>query len=304
MLELNTIPNNLEDWNLKIIDSLIKLRNAESEKLDFKERISDLAKHISAFANTRGGFLVLGIAPVKNNRDRTISGYKKIGFKIGKEDEIGLEISNSCFSISPIPVYEVKHICDNSVFYSIIKIRDEISKKPFFIKNKAQCFVRIDNSSRPAPRSTVMNLFGASIESRKNIQNLQSACILLKGSLPWTLNYLKSISINDPTRPAPIDLAIFRSSVLSAMEFVIENDLLGNRTETIIHQGVTTIIDTMEQLNAQIHIYNTTENVKVKEDGKKIILDGNRVLAQDIRQIPELLDKIISKTSKFLSKTE
>ena len=88
------------------------------------------------------------------------------------------------------------------------------------------------------------------------------------------------------------------------MEFVIENDLLGNRTETIIHQGVTTIIDTMEQLNAQIHIYNTTENVKVKEDGKKIILDGNRVLAQDIRQIPELLDKIISKTSKFLSKTE
>ena len=88
------------------------------------------------------------------------------------------------------------------------------------------------------------------------------------------------------------------------MEFVIENDLLGNRTETTIHQGVTTIIDTMEQLNAQIHIYNTTENVKVKEDGRKIILDDNRVLAQDIRQIPELLDKIISKTSKFLSKTE
>ena len=304
MLELNTIPDNLQDWNLETIDNLIKFRDAESENLDFKEEIADLTKHISAFANTTGGFLILGISPIKDTLNKTISGYKKIGFKIGKEDEIGLEISNGCFSISPIPAYEIKHISDDSVFYSIIKIRNEISKKPFFIKNKAQCFIRIDNSSRPAPRSTIMNLFGTSIEYRKNIQNLQSACILLKESLSWTINYLEGISINDPTRPAPIDLTIFRNSLLSAMEFVTENDLLGYRNKTTIHTGVTTVIDTLEQLNAQLHVYNTTENIKVKEDVKTIILGHDRVLSHEIRQTPKLLDKIISKTSEFLSKTE
>ena len=303
-MELNTIPDNLQDWTLDTIENLIQFRDAESENLDFKEEISDLAKHISAFANTTGGFLILGIAPVKDTINKTISGYKKSGFKIGKEDEIGLEISNNCFSISPIPSYEIKYLSDDSVFYSIIKIRNEISKKPFFIKNKAQCFIRIDNSSRPAPRSTIMNLFGASIDYRKNIQNLQSSCILLKESLSWTINYLKDISEDDPTRPAPIDLILFRNSLLSAMEFVTENDLLGYRTKTTIHTGITTIINTMEQLNAQIHAYNTTENLQIKKDAKLIVLGHDRVLAQDIRQTPQLLDKIISKATEFLSKTE
>ena len=304
LLEFNTIPDNLQNWNLETIDGLIKLRDTESENLDFKEKPSDLSKHISALANTTGGFLILGIAPVKDSINKTISCYKKIGFKTGKEDEIGLEISNSCFCISPTPAYKIKHICDDSVFYSVIKIRNEISKKPFFIKDRAQCFVRIDNSSRPATRSTIMNLFGASIEYHKNIQNLQSACILLKESLSWTINYLSRISVNDSTRPAPVDLIIFRSSVLSAMEFVTENDLLGHRSKTTIHQGVTTIIDTIEQLNAQIRIYNTSENLKVKEDVKSITLCENRVLSQDIEETPKLLDKVISKTSEFLSKTK
>lgn len=263
-MDSNNIPDDLQDWTLGTLENLIKLRDAESENMDFKEKISDLARHISAFANTTGGFLILGIAPIKDTIHKTISGYKKIGFKIGKEDEIELEISNSCFSISPIPAYEVKHLSDGCVFYSIIKIRNNISKKPFFIKNKNQCFIRIDNSSRPAPRSTIMNLFGASIEYRKNIQNLRSSCILLKESLSWTINYLKRISENDPTRPAPIDLTLFRHSLLSAMEFVTENDLLGHQDEDTIHTGIISIIDTMEQLNAQIHAYNTTENLQVK----------------------------------------
>jgi len=303
-MEKKEIPEKLQDWDLDIINHLIQFRDAESENLDFKEEINDLAKHISAFANTSGGFLVLGIAPIKDTINKTISGYKKIGFKIGKEDEVGLEISNSCFSISPIPTYEIKHIPDNSVFYSVIKIRNEISKKAFIVKNKGQCFIRIDNSSRPAPRSTIMNLFGVSIEYRRNIQNLQSSCILLKESLSATINYLEGISIDDPTRPAPIDLTILRSSLLPTMSFVSENDLLGYITKTTIHQGITTVIDTLEQLNAQIHVYNTTENLSVKDDAQKIILGHDRVLAQDIRRIPKILDKIISKTEEFLSKSE
>lgn len=149
-----------------------------------------------------------------------------------------------------------------------------------------------------------MNLFGASIEYRRNIQNLQSSCILLKESLSATINYLEGISINDPTRPAPIDLTILRSSLLPTMGFVSENDLLGYITRTTIHQGITTVIDTLEQLNAQLYVYNTTENLTIKDDAKKIILGHDRVLAQDIRRVPKILDKIISKTREFLSNSE
>lgn len=301
-MKKDILPENLQDWNLDIIDNLIQFKDAESENLDFKEKITDLSKHISAFANTSGGFLVFGIAPIKNSLNKTISGYKKIGFKKGKEDEISLEISNYCFSISPIPSYEIKHIIDESVFYTIIKIGNEISKKPFIVKNKGQCFIRLDSSSRPAPRSTIMILFAASIEYYRNIQNLQSSCIILKESLSNTINYLEKININDSTRPAPIDLTILRSSLLSSMEFVSENDLLGNRTKTTIHHGIITVIDTMEQLNAQLHAYNTTENQKVKDEARKIILGDTRVLANDIRETPKTLDKIISKTREFLAK--
>ena len=89
--------------------------------MDFKEIPSDLAKHISALANTTGGFLILGIAPVKDTINKTVSGYMKIGFQIGKEDEIGLEISNNAFLISPIPLYKIKHIEDDLVFTVLLK---------------------------------------------------------------------------------------------------------------------------------------------------------------------------------------
>lgn len=303
-MEKKEIPEKLQDWDLDLINYLIQFRDAESEKLDFKEKINDLTKHIAAFANTTGGFVVLGIAPIKDSINKTILGYEKIGFEIGKEDEIGLEISNACFLISPTPKYEIKHISDNPIFVSVIKIQNEISKKPFIIKNKGQCFIRIDCSSRPASRSTIMNLFGASIEYRKNIQNLQSSCILLKESLSHTINYLETINVDDQTRSAPIDLTILRSSLLPTIEFVSENDLLGHRTKTTIHRGITFVIDTLEQLNAQIHVYNTTENINLKNGIKDIIFGETRALALEIKEVPKNLDKIISKTNEFLSKSE
>ena len=301
---INNIPKNMSDWNLDTINKLIQLRDAESENLEFKEIVTDIAKEICAFANTTGGFLVFGIAPDKNSTRKIILGYKKIGFKKGKEDEIGLKINSQCFSISPVPSYEIKHIQDDSFFYTVIKIPNEISKKPFIIKNKGQCFIRVDSSSCPAPRSTIMNLFGASIDYRKNIQNLQSSCILLKGSLSHTINYLKGISADDQTRPAPVDLTLLKNSLLTNMEFMTENNLLGYRTENSIHKGITTVIDTIGQLNAQLYVYNTTEKNGIKNDIKNIIVGETKVLANDIKEIPIILDKIITITEKFLADSQ
>ena len=301
---INNIPKNMSDWNLDTINKLIHLRDAESENLEFKEIVTDIAKEICAFANTTGGFLVFGIAPDKNSTRKTISGYKKIGFKKGKEDEIGLEISNQCFLISPVPSYEIKHIQDDSVFYVIIKIPNEISKKPFIIKNKGQCFIRVDSSSCPAPRSTIMNLFGAPIDYRKNIQNLQSSCIFLKGSLSHTISYLNIISTCEQTRPAPVDLTFLKSSLLSNMGFVTEKDLLGYRTEKSIQKGITSVINTIEQLNAQLYVYNTTDRNHIRKNIRYFIINETSGLAKDIKEIPIILDKIITVTEKFLADSQ
>ena len=303
-MSVDMIPENLNNWDLKTINQIIQYRDIESETLEFKEEINDLPRHICALANSSGGFLVFGIASKKDSLTKKILGYKKIGFDKGKEDEIGLEIGNNVFLISPIPSYKIKHISDDSVFYSILKIKNEIFKKPFFVKNKGQCHVRIDNSSRPAPRSTIMNLFGASIEHRKNIENLRSSCILLKASLFNTINYLKGISTKDQTRPAPIDLTLLRNSILVTENFLSENDLFGFQTEKTRHEGITTILDTLEQFNVQIHVYNTTTNVEIKNEIKTILTAHDRVLSLDLMRVPKFLDKVISKVDEFLSKYE
>ena len=90
---VNIIPNNIKDWDLNTINELIKLRDIESEDFDFKGTdMKNLANHLCAFANTHGGYLVLGIDEEKNND--VLMGFKKTGFKTEKEDHIKNEIRN------------------------------------------------------------------------------------------------------------------------------------------------------------------------------------------------------------------
>lgn len=295
------IPDSLDEWDSKTIDQIISFSSIESETLEIKESLTDLTRHICAMANTSGGIIILGIKEEKD-ADKKITGFTKTGFEKGREDEIGLAIGENIFSISPTVSYKIKHIPENSVFYSVLKIKNETSKKPFFIKNKGQCFVRIDNSSRPAPRSTIMNLFGVSLEYRKNIEHLRATCIILKESIANTIYYLSGISSRDQTRPAPVDLTLFRNAVMTAENFLSENNLLGKTIPSSKPEGVMTVLDTINQLNAQLKVYNTTFDLGVKEEIRRMLINGDRVLALEIHRIPKFLDKVISKTNEFLSK--
>ena len=65
---MSIIPDRIEQWNLDIINQLTQLRDIESEDFDFKGTdMKNLANHLCAFANTHGGYLVLGIDEEKNN---------------------------------------------------------------------------------------------------------------------------------------------------------------------------------------------------------------------------------------------
>jgi predicted HTH transcriptional regulator len=61
------IPDKLADWTYDIIAELVKKNICESDRHDFKFKIPDadtLSKVCCAFANTKGGFVILGVKQV------------------------------------------------------------------------------------------------------------------------------------------------------------------------------------------------------------------------------------------------
>jgi Putative DNA-binding domain len=152
------IPERLEEWTTETIDSLIGLRDIESETFDFKSKVkNDLSDHICAMANSLGGCIVLGIEEIRSPSDPKLT----IGFK-----NIGKQISNSAYNVEPVPKVGYMHIKDkNDRFYTVLKIASEDINKPYFLKN-GSCYVRIGSSSKPAIRSTILNLATNKIISR------------------------------------------------------------------------------------------------------------------------------------------
>lgn len=78
------IPTTLEEWSLSTITSLINLKTSEDQDFEFKsalvlrdnEGIEALSKQASAFANSRGGFIVLGVS---EGNPRTLEGVRVDG---------------------------------------------------------------------------------------------------------------------------------------------------------------------------------------------------------------------------------
>ncbi len=127
-MESIKIPEKLEEWHLEILNKLIELRDIESETFDFKGTdLKELYKHICAIANTRGGFLVLGIDENKSN-SQSLLDFKKAGFDKGKEDFVNREIRNNIVNIEPTPKVTTKNISEGNKFYVVLEIANNIFK--------------------------------------------------------------------------------------------------------------------------------------------------------------------------------
>lgn len=127
-----------------ILPELLRLQ--EGEQLDFKQRISSLekiAKTICAFANTKGGMLLVGIKD-----DHTVTGIDP------EEEKYMLEQAATNFCEPPIPLrFEEIEDADDQIVL-VVHI-DESTKKPHSCRNSQgewQVYVRQGDQSIPAGR--------------------------------------------------------------------------------------------------------------------------------------------------------
>jgi predicted HTH transcriptional regulator len=61
------IPEKLDGWTYEIVAELVQRNSGESDRHDFKRDLPDapnLTKVCCAFANTKGGFVIIGIKEV------------------------------------------------------------------------------------------------------------------------------------------------------------------------------------------------------------------------------------------------
>ncbi len=301
-MKLPSIPQSIDDWNIEILNELIKYTDVESEILDFKKEPNKLYEHICAMANTSGGFLVLGINEVKSDDAKRIIKFEKVGFDNGEQDNLRNTIGNNIFNIEPPPKIEVKYLQENNRFYPIIKIKNEISKKPYFIKDRGQCYIRIENSTRPASRSIILNFFSGSLELRNNIEKLRVAVLLLKESLMHTSSDISAVQWESTMKIAPIDLVLIKNAIISSESFLRTNGLLGEHlSQSSYTEGFNSVLYKLEKVNAYIDAYNRESIADTRRQLWGQFLEWG-VGSNSLLIMIKFLDKVVQLSDEFLSR--
>lgn len=135
MININNKP--WEKLRFHDIEKLLSGADDETFFFEFKsddESPGKLIKEVSAFSNTYGGYLLLGV-----NDDKTIGGCKK-----WTEQRIHATIHDS---ITPVPNFDVKKFKSDEKIILVIKIEE--GNMPPYITNKGQIFERISSGSFP-----------------------------------------------------------------------------------------------------------------------------------------------------------
>ncbi len=301
---VTAIPSKLEDWDIHVLNELIRYKDIESESFDFKgTEINKLYKDICAIANTNGGFIVLGIEEERTPDSKKLLGFKKVGFEDGQEDYVNREIGNSVLNIEPNPTVKTKNIQDkdNERFYAVLEIKHETSKKPLFIKNKGQCYVRIGSISAPASRSIILNLFSYTIERRQSVASLQTATVFVKEALLHLSNDVRFVGSDAPFKIAKIDLTFLRNAALNAEWFLIENNLLGRHTESGgVEVGLYYFLHEVDTLNTYIDAYNN--RLEKEKFTFPSYFQSWQTGSSSTANAVQFLDKIIKTANGFLAK--
>lgn len=152
---------------------------AETTNIDFKidletQKPKSWLKSVSAFANTKGGIILFGIA------DET---HEHIGVKnVAKNTEKISELINS--KIEPLPRYEINCFEEDGKDFIELQIGDGPLTPYYYVSDgRKEAFVRSGNQSIPAPRHMLQNL----ILKGKNVTFDSLPSMFEKEDLSFTL---------------------------------------------------------------------------------------------------------------------
>lgn len=140
---------NNTSWNDLSINDIIEFLHSDTDETFFfefksdKENTKGVIKEISAFANTYGGYVLIG---VEDNKEIT-------GCKEWNEERIH-NVMHNC--ITPIPIFDVKQFKteDNSI---VIVIKIEEGMIPPYITNNGHIYERVSSGSFPIKESAKLN---------------------------------------------------------------------------------------------------------------------------------------------------
>lgn len=168
---------NNKRWDkLRFSDIKKLLSGCDDENFFFEfksddETPSKLVKEVSAFANTYGGYILLGV-----NDDKSICGCTK-----WTEQRIHTTIHDS---ITPVPNFDVKRFKANGLVVYIIKVEE--GTLPPYITSKGQIFERISSGSFPINQSAKLaQLYQKRVDQTKRIQEkIELPTISIDASFP------------------------------------------------------------------------------------------------------------------------
>ena len=297
-VEIPKIPENLEDWNADLINQLIKFPGIERDNFDFKSKPNKLEEHICAFANTKGGIIVLGIEPIKSDDDKHVIGYEKKGFTERELDSTHHKISQSLILIEPCPEVDSKDIRDDEQFFIVLKIENKTSSKPFFINNQWQSFIRINESTIKANRDVILQLYAHNLDQLKNIKNLHSCLVLIKIELSHVISDASRIEPHSPSTLPSLDLSFLRNAVLNNVTFLEDIDKFSGGTESMMN-----ILYVLEKINSSIRGYNAIPDPHYRESVlNDFDFSSSRTLAGKIQQVETAIKNTAANIERHLKK--
>jgi hypothetical protein len=161
------------------------------------------------------------------------------------------------YSVEPTPLSETRIVYedDESEFYPIIKIKSIDIHKPYFTKNRGQCY-GVGSTSRPAGRTVVLNLLSDFKERKKSVIRLHLAAKFVKESLMFTSSELELVNPSGIGKITPVDLNIFRESISSTEWLLSDQNLMRghiNNKFGSYQSGIYSILRKLESLNLYIY---------------------------------------------------
>jgi hypothetical protein len=167
---MNILNNPISHFSFSDIAQFCAEGQIEGVQLDYKRELpaKGLTKHFSAFSNTRGGLLIIGV------EEDSKTGKPVAWMGIDFDTKLVDKIHQYAASVEPRPAYEV-HVTDEQKGKVFILVRVfEGDRTPYYVQNDANLYIRTGNITDPiglaSPEAAEL-LFGKKVKANLARQN-------------------------------------------------------------------------------------------------------------------------------------